>query len=167
MERPSSRTLTYFLGLGSNLGDRQAHLDTALRLLGERAGRVVAVSSRLVTEPWGFVSENAFLNAVCALQSTTEPLDMLHLTQQIERDMGRVRKSTRVTVQADAQISAKTVAYADRIIDIDLLHCFDGQGREVVVQSPELTLPHPLIAQRDFVRIPLAEVMHLLSLKIC
>lgn len=135
----------YYLGLGTNLGDKEAHLRTAVRLLGERVGKVTALSSFYVTEPWGFVSEHAFLNAAACVRTDLSPLEVLGRTQDIEREMGRCRKSV-------------DGVYADRVIDIDLLLCLASGGKSVCVDLPELVLPHPLMKQRDFVMRPLAEI---------
>lgn len=137
--------MTLYLGLGSNLGNRHDNLLRALDLIGQDVGRVVAVSSFIETEPWGFTSSNAFLNAACAVMTDLHPLEVLPLTQGIERTLGRTAKST-------------DGVYHDRTIDIDLLLCLDSQGRTIKVNTPTLRLPHPLIAQRNFVRIPLTEL---------
>ena len=136
-----------FLGLGSNLGDREHHLIEAIRLIGKRVGQVVRQSSFIETEPWGFDSPNRFLNAVILCETTKPPREVLCLTQQIERDMGRKKKTT-----LDAQCS--TPNYADRPIDIDIL-LYD----DLVVDEPDLKIPHPLMHERDFVMIPLKEIL--------
>lgn len=135
-----------YLGLGSNLGDRRALLMQAVRLLDERAGHVVRLSAFIETEPWGFRSEHPFLNAALCLDTPLTPLPLLNATQQIERELGRIRKSAHGL-------------YADRPIDIDLLLCGDSPDRaDVVMSTPHLTLPHPLMHRRDFVLRPLAEI---------
>ena len=128
-----------YLGLGSNLGDRGANLRRAVTLIGERVGRVTALSSFYETAPWGFASDNAFLNACLLVQTDYSPMEVLRITQRIERDMGRLCKSCGV--------------YADRIIDIDILLFGD-----LVISTDVLTVPHPLMAQRDFVMRPLREI---------
>lgn len=130
-----------FLGLGSNLGNREANIRQAIDLIGERVGKVVRTSSFIETEPWGFDSEHRFINAVCLVETELQPLECLHETQRIERQLGRKRKS-------------RKGIYHDRPIDIDLL-LYD----DVHLESRELTLPHPHIEERDFVRIPLEEIM--------
>lgn len=130
-----------FLGLGSNLGNREANIRQAIDLIGERVGKVVRTSSFIETEPWGFNSEHRFINAVCLVETELQPLECLHETQRIERQLGRKRKS-------------RKGIYHDRPIDIDLL-LYD----DVHLESRELTLPHPHIEERDFVRIPLEEIM--------
>lgn len=129
-----------YLGLGSNLGNRRRNLITAAALLAERAGDVLALSSFYETEPWGFVSENRFLNAALALETSLSPFDLLRLTQTIEREMGRAAKSTQGI-------------YHDRLIDIDLLLYGDE-----VVRSAELEIPHPHLHERRFVLEPLREI---------
>lgn len=130
-----------YIGLGSNLGDRSALLDEALRLIDERVGRVVRVSSYYETEPWGFQSDNLFLNAAALVITTLSPQRCLKETQHIERQLGRVDK----TVDG---------AFQDRPIDIDLLMYDDLE-----VNEPDLTLPHPHIEEREFVQIPLQEIL--------
>ena len=129
-----------YLGLGTNLGDRERNLQEAVRLIGERVGAVVRQSSVIETEPWGFQSPNRFLNAAVCVETDKTPREVLRLTQQIERDMGRTSKST--------------VNYTDRLIDIDIL-LYD----DLRVDEPDLVIPHPLISQRDFVMRPLSEIM--------
>ena len=129
-----------YLGLGSNLGDKAWNLSEAIRLIGERVGQVVRQSSFIETEPWGFQSDNSFLNAVILCETDKTPREVLLLTQQIERDMGRRQKSV-------------SVGYIDRTIDIDIL-LYD----DLTVDEPDLKIPHPLMHQRDFVMRPLKEI---------
>lgn len=135
----------YYLGLGTNLGDKEQNLRTAVREIEERVGQVTALSAFYVTEPWGFSSDNGFLNAVCGVKTSLSPFEVLALTQEIERTMGRTCKS-------------EGGVYHDRIIDIDLLLCLDASGRAVRVDTPQLKLPHPLMHLRDFVMKPLLEI---------
>ena len=130
-----------YIGLGSNLGNRRALIHEALRLIDLTIGHVQAVSPLIETEPWGFQSSHPFLNGAARVLTTLTPHQCLHQTQHIERMLGRTRKST------DGQ-------YHDRPIDLDLL-LYD----HLTLTTPELTLPHPLIQQRDFVRIPLQQVL--------
>ena len=122
-----------YLGLGSNLGDKVWNLSEAIRLIAERVGQVVRQSSFIETEPWGFRSDNTFLNAVILCETDKTPREVLLLTQQIERDMGRRQKSV-------------SVGYIDRTIDIDIL-LYD----DLTVDESDLKIPHPLMHQRDFV----------------
>ena len=128
-----------YLGLGTNIGNKQKNMVTAAALLAERAGDVLSLSSFYETEPWGFASENTFLNAALELETDCSPMELLRLTQQIEREMGRTQKSDG--------------SYHDRIIDIDILL----YGNEVV-HHEDLVVPHPLMQQRLFVMQPLAEI---------
>ena len=129
-----------YLGIGTNLGDRKANLMRAVEHINEQAGHVLACSSFIETEPWGFSSDNSFLNAVVEIDTQYTPHELLHITQEIEREMGRTHKSV------DGN-------YSDRIIDIDILLYED-----VVVDDEELTIPHPLMWQRSFVYEPLWEI---------
>lgn len=128
-----------YLGLGTNIGNNRKNMVTAAALLAERAGDVLSLSSFYETEPWGFDSENTFLNAALELETICSPMELLHLTQQIEREMGRTQKSDG--------------SYHDRIIDIDILL----YGNEII-HTEELVVPHPLMQQRLFVIQPLAEI---------
>jgi len=128
-----------YLGLGSNLGDRASNINAAIRLIGERVGEVVRRSSLIETEPWGFESAHSFLNGVILCETVKTPREVLFLTQQIERDLGRQTKTVR--------------QYADRPIDIDIL-LYD----DLRVDEPDLKIPHPLMQERDFVMLPLREV---------
>ncbi len=152
--------LIYF-GIGSNLGNREENLRTAVELLRERVGEQLACSSIYRSEPQGFVSENEFANIVAVFQTSYSPEDVLVITQQIEREMGRTEKSEKGV-------------YHDRVIDIDLLQAltpsnspFKGEnlmeGEDVVCKSETLTLPHPRMQERDFVMIPLREVEAILD----
>lgn len=134
------------MGLGSNLGDREEHLRRAIVLIGERVGEVLRQSSFIETEPWGFESENRFLNAVILCETDLTPRQLLRTTQQIERDMGKSRKHATVRNQRSTQ-------FKDRPIDIDIL-LYD----DLTVDEPDLKIPHPLMQERDFVMIPLREI---------
>ena len=137
-----------YLGLGSNLGDCRKNLERAIRLIGDRVGQVTRQSSFIETEPWGFESPNKFMNAVILCETTRSPREVLLLTQQIERDMGR-----RKMVNGQWSMVNGQRIYADRAIDIDIL-LYD----DVTIDEPDLKIPHPLMHQRDFVMIPLEEV---------
>ena len=139
--------MTAYLGLGTNLGDdKAANLRQAVDMLHEQAGHVLACSTFIESEPWGFESANTFLNAVIAVDTPYTPHQLLTITQAIERAMGRTHKSINGN-------------YTDRIIDIDIL-LYD----DIVIDTPELTIPHPLILQRDFVYRPLMEIAPRLDL---
>ncbi len=132
-------TALAYIGLGSNLGDRQGYLDRALEELRKKPGiRVERVSTYRETEPVGGPpGQGPYLNAAAMLATELEPLLLLRLLRQVENDLGRVRGER----------------WGPRTLDLDLL-LFDDR----VLQSPELTLPHPRIAERLFVLEPLAEI---------
>ena len=133
---------TVYFSLGSNLGDKKQNLSTAIELMEEQIGVLVRQSAFLATEPWGFQSDNSFVNAAICMETELDPFEVFERTQKIEREMGRTIKST-------------NGEYHDRIIDIDIL-LYD----DLHVNTPELTIPHPLMEQRDFVMIPLREILH-------
>ena len=142
--------LIYF-GIGSNLGNREANLLRAIELLHERVGECVACSSVYRSAPQGFVSDNEFANMVAVCQTVHSPEEVLLITQQIEREMGRTEKSV-------------NGVYHDRVIDIDLLQARGDEANEAIRRSGErLTLPHPRMQERDFVLIPLREVEAILE----
>lgn len=130
-----------YIGLGSNLGDRESLIREALRLVELNIGPIVRTSGFIETEPLGFQSEHLFLNAVALVVTTLAPHQCLTATQRIERMLGRKQKS-------------KGGVYHDRPIDIDLL-IYDN----LHITTPELTLPHPHIGERPFVKLPLREIM--------
>lgn len=129
-----------YLGLGTNLGNKEENLRTAVRLITQKIGEVTSLSSFYATAPWGFESENSFLNAALCVETDLDPLDLLHTTQEIERELGRKTKSV-------------AGVYSDRIIDIDIL-----MYEDLILNTPELVLPHPLMTERDFVMKPLLEI---------
>ena len=129
-----------YFGIGSNIGDREANLRRAIELLHERVGECMACSSIYRTAPQGFVSENEFANMVAVCETCHSPEEVLIITQQIEREMGRAHKSINGN-------------YTDRIIDIDILLYGDERLNE-----PDLIIPHPLMWQRSFVYEPLWEI---------
>ena len=129
-----------YLGLGSNLGNKEQHITTAVKHLEQRVGKVRRLSSLLKTEPWGFTSPHSFVNAAVSIDTILSPHEVLEATQQIERDMGREQKSM-------------NGEYHDRIIDIDILLYDDME-----INEKDLIIPHPLMHQRDFVMVPLREI---------
>lgn len=129
-----------FFSLGTNLGRRTGNLRRAIRLIRERIGTVVSQSAFIDTLPWGFESSHRFLNACVGVETSLSPREVLQTTQDIEREMGRKRKST------DGN-------YHDRLIDIDIL-LYD----DLVIDEPDLQIPHPFMAERMFVLKPLAQI---------
>ncbi len=134
-----------YLSLGTNLGEKEQNLRFAVQKIEERIGKVKSLSAFYATAPWGFDSENNFLNAAACAETTLHPLEILKITQGIECEMGRTNKSV-------------DGIYHDRLIDIDLLLCLDDEGTSLSVDTPELKLPHPLMLQREFVMRPLTEI---------
>jgi 2-amino-4-hydroxy-6-hydroxymethyldihydropteridine diphosphokinase len=126
-----------FVGLGSNLGDRESTLRRALELLGTRT-RVVATSSLRETEPWGLEEQPTFLNAAAELETDLAPRELLIVLLDVERSLGRSRAGPR---------------WGPRTIDLDLLVYADEE-----IDEPGLTVPHPHLHERRFVLEPLAEL---------
>ena len=132
---------TVYLGLGSNLGDKRAHIFKAVEKINELIGDVVRQSALFVSKAWGFKSPHLFFNACVCCHTSLSPRELLCATQQIEREMGRTEKS-------------HDGVYHDRVIDIDIL-LYD----DLRVDEPDLQIPHPLMEQRDFVMVPLRYIM--------
>ena len=126
-----------YVALGSNLGDREENLCTALKHLQENGVEVIKTSTFIETEPYGVTDQPGFVNAVCQVETELAPLEVLRLLLSIEQEMGRVRLRR----------------WGERNIDLDLLLYEDA-----VLESEELTLPHPDMQNRDFVLLPLAEI---------
>ena len=129
-----------YLGLGTNLGDKRKNLDDALLVIKERIGTVVSLSSFYETAPWGFESQNSFLNAAVGVDTALTPEALMQATQEIEKQLGRRHKSVQKV-------------YHDRPIDIDILLYGD-----TILQTETLTIPHPEMTERRFVMEPLAEI---------
>jgi 2-amino-4-hydroxy-6-hydroxymethyldihydropteridine diphosphokinase len=127
-----------FLGLGTNLGDREAYLNKALELVSKSIGQISSRSEIYETEPWGFKSENSFLNMVIRIHTKLKPADLIKKIHIIEDQLGRIRDSRK---------------YASRTIDIDIL-LYSNQ----VINKANLKIPHPLIQDRRFVLVPLCEI---------
>lgn len=129
-----------YLSLGSNMGHREAILLQAIAQIEEQIGTVLSQSALYDTEPWGFQSPHRFLNAALCCQTTLTPLQVLDATQHIERQLGRLHKSH------DGH-------YQDRPIDIDIL-LYD----DLILHTPRLIVPHPLMHLRTFVLEPLCQI---------
>ena len=131
----NSEPVSVYLGLGSNMGNRQGNLERALDLLSQRL-KMTSVSSIYDTEPVGDADQPRYLNLVCQVHTRLAPEVLLALVKGIESKLGRTGKSG-----------------APRPIDIDILF-YDDQ----IVKTPELTIPHPRLVRRAFVLVPLAEI---------
>lgn len=128
---------TVYLSLGSNLGEREKHLASAMEALAERGVLLTRRSSIYATEPVDFGGQGWFLNCVVEAETELMPKQLLRALQGIERSMGRRRMVQR----------------GPRVIDIDIL--LFGSS---TIHSPELEVPHPRMAERRFVLVPLAEI---------
>ena len=132
---------TIYLGLGSNIGNRKRNMRDAIQYLESIVGTLVRQSDLFETEPWGFDSPNLFINMCVCMETPLSPRQLLEATQSIEKKMGRTSKS-------------KAGEYADRIIDIDIL-IYD----DLEINDGDLIIPHPLMHKRDFVMIPLRQIL--------
>lgn len=129
---------TVFLGLGTNLGDRENNLSMAVKMIGEEIGKVTDCSSVYETEPWGFRSDNPFLNMVVKVRTSLRPSGLLGRILMIEAKLGRLRSGK---------------GYKSRTMDIDILL----YGNDII-KKEDLEIPHPGIAVRRFVLEPLCEL---------
>ncbi len=127
-----------YLGLGTNLGDREKNLKTAIEKIAENIGPVVGSSSVYETEPWGFTAEQKFLNMVVEVKTILKPSGLLGRILMIESLMGRTREGKE---------------YKSRIIDIDILF-YENR----VIKNKALQVPHPGLTDRRFVLVPLCEI---------
>lgn len=131
---------TVFLGLGSNLGNKKSILESAVNEINNRIGTIISRSDFFETKAWGFDSDNTFMNAVICISTAQKPMQILRITQDIEKELGRTAKSV-------------NGEYHDRTIDIDILLYDDKQ-----IKLPQLTIPHSLMHRRRFVLEPLAQI---------
>ena len=131
-------TRVYFL-LGGNIGNREELLSEAIRKMTNQLGKNIQASALYETEPWGFTHEQNFLNQVVVFDSELAALDILDKTQAIEKELGRVRKTTQ---------------YCERTIDIDILFYSDE-----CIENERLSVPHPRIQERSFALYPLEELI--------
>jgi 2-amino-4-hydroxy-6-hydroxymethyldihydropteridine diphosphokinase len=129
---------TVYLLLGSNRGDKAMFLTRAIEQISLTAGRVLVTSSRYETAPWGFTDEEYFINQAVKLETTLSPTELLVTLNNIEEMLGRKRTGS---------------TYESRTIDIDILFYADK-----VIVSDVLKIPHPLLQERRFTLVPLAEI---------
>lgn len=130
-----------YLALGTNLGDREKNMKTAIKKIEKQIGTLVSQSAFYASEPFGFESDNLFLNSVINVSTELLPNELIMATQLIERSMGRISETN-------------TRGYTDRVIDIDILF----YNSEVIDKGENLIIPHPRIKERRFVLEPLAEI---------
>ena len=133
----TSNLQAVYLLLGSNLGNRKEILDKAIELIIQKIGIIISQSKDYETKPWGVTDQPDFLNLAITIHTKLKPLEILEQTQAIENQLGRVRKEK----------------WGARLIDIDLIF----YGNEII-DEPNLKVPHPLMQERDFALIPLAEI---------
>ena len=126
-----------YLGLGSNLGDRQENLALARKRIAENIGEIVAQSGVYETAAWGLKEQDDFLNQVICIATEYEAPEMLEKILAVEQSMGRVRK----------------IKWGARLIDIDVLYYNDA-----IIKLDNLTIPHPFIQDRRFVLVPLVAI---------
>jgi 2-amino-4-hydroxy-6-hydroxymethyldihydropteridine diphosphokinase len=135
---PRNTAFDATIGLGSNIGDKTANIDRAIALLtADHAIRMVAASRKYRSSPWGVLDQDWFVNAAVSVATELSPLELLRRCQRVENDMGRVRRQK----------------WGPRLIDVDLL-----TYRDQIIREPDLIVPHPLIAERSFVLLPLRDV---------
>jgi 2-amino-4-hydroxy-6-hydroxymethyldihydropteridine diphosphokinase len=127
-----------YLLLGGNLGDKKTIFFEVRILLNEHVGQITAESAIYETEPWGFESNDLFWNQAIEICTALSPEEVLLQIQQIEMELGRIRKESQ---------------YTSRIIDIDILF-FGGE----IIDLPQLIVPHPRIHERKFALVPLNEI---------
>ena len=130
--------IVYF-GLGSNIGNRKENLHNAISMLLEKVGKIIKTSAIYESEAWGYKSDNRFLNMVAAVETMLLPEELLVEIKNIERLFGRPQKTSD--------------GYEDRPIDIDILF-YDNQ----ILETAELSIPHPRIVRRKFVLAPMVEI---------
>ena len=131
---------TLFLAFGSNLGNKEKNILDAYEKIEGRIGKIISRSAFYITEPEGFDSDNRFVNTVCQIETEKEVREVFDAIRRIEIEIGRTSKS------ANGE-------YADRVIDIDIL-MYDN----LVIDEPDLIVPHPRFHQRKFVLEPFSEI---------
>ena len=134
--------------LGGNQGDVKRTLQTAQQLINSRVGAVLRCSHRYESEPWGFPAAQRFSNQALEVSTDLSPLEVLDACQGIERELGRNRAAEAI------EKASSGAAYSSRPIDIDIIFYGDE-----VIDDEHLTVPHPLLAEREFALQPLAEIM--------
>jgi len=128
---------TVYIGIGSNLGSREENCERAIRLLIAHGIAITKRSSMIETKPWGFTEQPDFINMAIEIETTLPPEELLRLLKKIETEAGRLPSSR----------------WGPRAIDLDIL-LYD----DLVINTPELEIPHPGIEQREFVLRPLSEL---------
>jgi 2-amino-4-hydroxy-6-hydroxymethyldihydropteridine pyrophosphokinase len=128
-----------YILFGSNIGNKKQYILDAQNLVKQNIGEIIAESSLYESEAWGFACDDSFLNKIIVVESNLNAFEILDITQKIELQLGRVRETTN--------------SYQSRTIDIDILF-YDNK----ILETENLTIPHPQIQNRKFTLIPLAEI---------
>ncbi len=131
-----------FLGIGTNLGNKESNLDHAIEKIEEYIGRILKSSSIYETEPWGFQAKNEFLNMAVMVETELVPSELLKKVLNIELLLGRIRGKKHYSF-----------SYSSRLIDIDIL-----LYENIIIDEPDLKIPHPLMHHRKFVLVPLCDI---------
>lgn len=132
---------------GGNIGEMKPRLRHAQQLINQNIGIVLRCSHVYESEPWGFTAENRFMNQAMVVDTELSPAELLDAVQEIERQLGRDREAEA------AQKTNSGERYSSRVIDVDIIFYDD-----LVMESETLTIPHPLMHEREFVLAPLSEI---------
>ena len=135
---------TYYISVGSNIGDKRGHINLALQSLQDHDAVSKVISSSLIeTEPWGYTDQDIFVNGMWLCESSLAPHQMLSLLQSLEQGAGRER----------------LIHWGPRTLDLDIIFAFDEDGTMISICDESLTVPHPYFWDRTFVLEPLHELL--------
>ena len=135
---------TYYISVGSNIGDKRGHINLALQSLQDHDAVSKVISSSLIeTEPWGYTDQDIFVNGMWLCESSLAPHQMLRLLQSLEQGAGRER----------------LIHWGPRTLDLDIVLAFDEDGTMISICDESLTVPHPYFWDRTFVLEPLQELL--------
>ncbi|MDU1986949.1 MAG: 2-amino-4-hydroxy-6-hydroxymethyldihydropteridine diphosphokinase [Veillonella dispar] len=135
---------TYYISVGSNIGDKRGHINLALQSLQDHDAVSKVISSSLIeTEPWGYTEQDIFVNGMWLCESSLAPHQMLSLLQSLEQGAGRERH----------------IHWGPRTLDLDIILAFDEKGTMISICDERLTVPHPYFWDRTFVLEPLHELL--------
>ena len=135
---------TYYISVGSNIGDKRGHINLALQSLQDHDAVSKVISSSLIeTEPWGYTNQDIFVNGMWLCESSLAPHQMLRLLQSLEQGAGRER----------------LIHWGPRTLDLDIILAFDEDGTMISICDESLTVPHPYFWDRTFVLEPLHELL--------
>lgn len=141
---------TYYISVGSNIGDKRGHINLALQSLQDHDAVSKVISSSLIeTEPWGYTDQDIFVNGMWLCESSLAPHQMLRLLQSLEQGAGRER----------------LIHWGPRTLDLDIILAFDEAGSMISICDETLTIPHPYFWDRTFVLEPLHELLPTFTFK--